>query len=414
LFLILVIVATAFGAYRKVVRPKTHPPPRRAIITAAVSEQIDTAPQAAGQGAKSEAGEPFEIHRLIPHAGENLHKIAKDMGIPEDYPNAWLSACKSARLDRLDENAELILVINRNDRLPVELVYLRPRGASYTLRKNSAGWECSSDEAAGEERARTVRGVWSDSFYDACISSGLPAPLVSNIADIFSYDIDLASDLKEGDSFAVFFQEFSIQSSEGKQFLILGAEINASGKVYQAFGFQLPDGSWDYFDAKGASLKRAFIKTPISNRWFLSSKTSIGIKPLSKSLRPSPGTGYSVPKGTRVCAIGDGFVSAIRKGARGNFSIEIRHRGGYSSLYGNLSSCSRGLKRGSSVSQAEVIGSVGAAGGGKAYLDFRFYKDGRPVNFQTADFTRLKSVPKTLEQDFEKSRDFCAAALHGG
>jgi murein DD-endopeptidase MepM/ murein hydrolase activator NlpD len=80
-------------------------------------------------------------------------------------------------------------------------------------------------------------------------------------------------------------------------------------------------------------------------------------------------------------------------------------------LYGNLSACSRGLKRGSPVSQAEAIGSVGSAGNGKAYLDFRFYKDGKPVNFQTAEFARSKSVPKTIVPEFEKSRDFCAAAL---
>ena len=411
LFIILLVIGTALGTYRKVVRPRANSARQRAAIATAVSEPIEASPQAAGPASKSGALERFEIHRVVLHSGDDLDKIAKDSGIPEGYSDAWLKACKFAPLDRLNENDEIIFVLSRADGLPVEVVYLQPQGATYTLRKNSTGWECRSDETAAGERARTVKSAWSDNFYDSCIAGGLPAPLISNLADIFSYDIDLTSDLKDGDSFSVFFQQYPIQSSEGKQYLILGAEMSVSGKVYQAFGFQLPDGSWDYFDAKGASLKRAFIKTPINYRPFLSPKTC-SIKPFAKVLRPRFGISYVVPRGTRVCAIGDGFVSDIRKDARGNLSIEVRHRGGYSSSYGNLSSSSRGLRRGSTVSQAQTIGSVGSAGSAKAYLDFHFYKDSKPVNFQTAEFARSKSVPKTIASEFEKSRDFCAAALH--
>src|SRR5208337_570709 len=125
------------------------------------------------------------------------------------------------------------------------------------------------------------------------------------------------------------------------------------------------------------------------------------------------GINYAAPRGTPVCAIGDGVVSAVRKNGHKALSIEIRHRGGYRSLYGNLSALSRGLTRGAPVSQGEVIGLVGSAGGGKAYLDFHLYKDGKPVNFQTVEFARSKTIPKTAVADFEKSRDFCEVALHG-
>ena len=313
----------------------------------------------------------------------------------------------------LKENDEIILVLRRADGLPVEVVFVQPR-ASYILRKNSTGWECSPEVTAAEDPGKTVRGVWSNNFYDSSVEGGLPAPLVSNLVEIFSYDIDFTSDLKNGDSFSVFFQEYPIRSSEGKQFLILGAEVSVSGEVYQAFGFTLPDGSWEYFDAKGASLKRSFLRGPINYRPLLSPKTSRSLNPVLKTFPRGFGINYVVPKGTQVCAVGDGFISAIRKDAGKNLSIEIRHRGGYSSRYGNLSAWSRGLSYGSPVSQSEVIGSVGSVGSRKAYLDFHFYKNGKPVSFQAADFTRSKAVPKAISSEFEKSRDFCATALHGG
>jgi len=414
LFIILLILGTGFGTYRKIYRPKANPPQQRSVIEAVVSKPMEASLQAAASAHKPEVPGKFEIRHLVLHSGNTLAGIVEASGIPDSYSDDWRKACKAAPLDRINEGDELIFILNRADALPVEAVYLQSDGPSYRLRKNSTGWECRSGETAVGSSGKTVRGAWSENFYDSCIAGGLPAPLISNLADIFSYDIDFTSDLKDGDSFSAFFQESPIQSSEGKQFLLLGAEMSVSGKVYQAFGFQLPDGSWDYFDAKRASLKRAFLRSPIHHRMLLSAKAGRNIKPVLKIYRPRLEIDYVAPRGTEVCAIGDGVVSAVRKDAKRGLYIEIRHRGGYTSWYEKLSSCRRGLTRGSPVSQAEVIGSIGAAGGGKSYLNFHLYKDGKPANFRTADFTRSRSVPKTIVSEFEKSRDFCAAALHGG
>jgi murein DD-endopeptidase MepM/ murein hydrolase activator NlpD len=413
LFIILLLLGTGFGTYRKVYRPKSYPPQQKPAIEAAVSEPIEGPPQAAATTRESEGPNKFEIRHLILHSGDTLAGIVKASGMPDSYPDDWRKACKSAPLDRINEDDKLIFILSREDGLPAEVVYLQSGGPSYILKKNLTGWECGSGETAAGRSGKTVHGAWSENFYDSCVAGGLPAPLIGNLADIFSYDIDFTSALMEGDSFSVFFQEDPIQSSEGKQFLILGAEMSVSGKVYQAFGFQLPDGSWDYFDAKGASLKREFLRSPIYHRLLLSPKDGGNVKPVLNISRPRLGIDYVAPRGTRVCAIGDGVVSAVGRDTKKGLSIEIRHRGGYKSWYGNLSSCSRGLTRGSPVSQAEVIGLIGSAGSGKSCLNFHFYKNGKPSNFRTTDFTRSRSVPKRIVSEFEKSRDFCATALHG-
>ncbi len=414
LLIILLILGTGFAIYRKVRGPTAIAPQQRLSVEAAVSGPVNASPQPAATAPRAESPDKFEIRHVVAHPGDTLAGVLEASGIAGVYLKDLQEACKSASLAQIREDDELIFILNRADGLPVKVIYSRFDGPSYTLRRNSTGWECLSVETSAGGPVKTVRGAYSENFYDSCLAGGLPAPLISSLADIFSYDVDFSADLKDGDSFSVFFQELPIKSGEGKQFLILGAEMSVSGKVYQAFGFQLPDGSWDYFDAKGASLKRGFLRGPISYRPLLSPKAARNVKPVVKIHRTRLGINYAAPRGTPVNAVGDGVVSAVRKNGRKGLSIEIRHRGGYRSLYGNLSSLSRGLTRGAPVSLAQVIGSVGSAGNGGAYLDFRFYKDGKPVNFQTAEFARSKTVPKTVVPEFEKSRDFCAAALHGG
>jgi murein DD-endopeptidase MepM/ murein hydrolase activator NlpD len=409
LLLVLLILGIAFGTYRKLHSPKASGPPQKGKIEAAASQAGDAGK--AVSSPKTEPTEKFEIRHLTVHSGDTLPAVLKTSGVPEMYSNEWQEACESAPLAQIKEDDELIFVLNRESGLPVKVIFSRYDGPTYTLRKNSKGWECRSEETIAKAPVKTVHIVFSRNFYDSCIAGGLPAQLISNLADLFAYDLDVTADLKEGDSLCILFQDEPIQSGGGKQLLILGAEIKASGKVCQAFGFQLPDGSWDYFDAKGASLKRTFLRSPVNYRTLLTDKTAKNIKIVAKTSRAHFGTDYAAPIGTSVAAIGDGVVSAIRRNGKRGFSIEIRHRGGYRSLYGNLFNLSRGLTRGSVVSQSETIGSIG--GNGRAYLEFRLYKDGRPVNFQTSEFVRSKFIPKSIFTEFEKSRDFCTAALHG-
>jgi murein DD-endopeptidase MepM/ murein hydrolase activator NlpD len=413
LFILLLVLGIAFGSYRKLHRHKVSEPKQTAAIEAAPSQPGEAPYKTAAPATKVESPEKLEIRRLIVHPGDTLAAILGSSGIPALYANEWHGACKSDPLAKIKEDDELIFVLSRQSGLPVKLIYSRPDGPSYTLRKNSNGWECRSEETIVREAVKTVHGLYSENFYDCCAACGLPAPLISNLADIFSYDVDLTADLKDGDSFSVLFQEGPLLSSDGKQFLILGAEMSVSGKLYQAFGFQLPDGSWDYFDAKGVSLKRAFLRSPINYRILQSTKGGKNIKPVTKIHRPHLEIDYAAPKGTTVGAIGDGVVSAVGRNGKRGLSVEIRHRGGYRSVYGNLSSLNHGVVRGAPVSQAEAIGSIGSAGSGKTYLDFRLYKDGRPLNIQTAEFVRSRFVPKSIVSEFEKSRDFCTSVLHG-
>lgn len=411
LFLLLVAAGLAFWAYTRYYKPidKIAEAPVPTALTTTVAEPLREEILPPGQ--TRESSDKFEIRHQTVQEGESISRILEGFGIYKEYIREWENACKTSPFAQVKEGDELIFFISREDRQPVRIIYSPPGGTPFTMRRSAEGWECRPPEPTRKTPLRTVKCRYAENFYDSCIAGGLPASLISNLADIFSYDIDFTSDLKDGDSFRVYFQEQEIDGNQGKQYLILAAEMSVAGKIYQAFGFQPSDGSWEYFDAKGASLKRVFLKSPLSYRRLISPSAYKNVKPVLKIYRPHLGIDYAAPKGTPVSSIGDGVISALNKKGKSAVSIEIRHRGGYRSRYGHLSGYSRGLYRGSIVSEGEVIGTVGSGTGGKTFLDFSLTRSGKPVNLQTADFPRHVSIPRAERADFEKTRDTYLAAL---
>jgi murein DD-endopeptidase MepM/ murein hydrolase activator NlpD len=412
IFIILVAAGLAFGVYQKWYRVRVGTA-ERSLVTAPAAQlepQI-MAPPSAVPAAQQEGSEKFEIRHYSVLAGDSIGQILEKFDISKDYIGVWEEACKSAPFENMREGDELIFFLGRNDRQPLTVIYSPSGEAAHTLRKGSADWECRFPDPSPKGAARTVKGRYAENFYDSCIASGLPSTLIPSLADIFAYDVDFNSDFKDGDTFSVYFLEQEIEGTEGRQYMILAAEMTVSQKVFQAFGFQVPEGGWEYFDANGASLKRAFLKSPISYRRLLSASTYKNVKPVLKMYRPHPGIDYAAPRGTPVSAIGDGVVVSLNKRGKSAISIEVRHRGGFRSFYGNLSGYSRDLYRGGIVSQGEVIGSVGSGGHGRQYLDFHFHKGKKAVNFHSIDFARARTVPKTSRAEFEKTRDSYSAAL---
>jgi murein DD-endopeptidase MepM/ murein hydrolase activator NlpD len=113
-----------------------------------------------------------------------------------------------------------------------------------------------------------------------------------------------------------------------------------------------------------------------------------------------------------VLALGDGKV--VKRGWNGGFGhyILIRHNGMYSTSYGHLSGYARGLKAGTRVEQGQVIGYVGSTGLSTGpHLDFRFYKDGKPVDPLKVDIPAGEPVDPSVFARFETFRDYMKRRL---
>ena len=186
---------------------------------------------------------------------------------------------------------------------------------------------------------------------------------------------------------------------------ILGAWFYHAGKPYYAFYFA-QDNAGNYFDEFGQSLKRAFLKAPLKFSHISSTFTYHRFHPILRIVRPHLGVDYAAPRGTPVHSIGNGTIlSAGFAGGAGRM-IKIRHNGVYSTSYMHLAQFASGIHSGAHVAQGQVIGYVGSSGlSTGSHLDFRFYKNGKPINPLTVESPPAKPVNKESYSDYVRLRD---------
>jgi hypothetical protein len=60
-----------------------------------------------------------------------------------------------------------------------------------------------------------------------------------------------------------------------------------------------------------------------------------------------------------------------------------------------------------------LLGSAASDQSGKAYFEFQFFKNGKPINFDTSEFLPVRSIPQKVAGDFAKTSEAAASALSG-
>jgi murein DD-endopeptidase MepM/ murein hydrolase activator NlpD len=135
--------------------------------------------------------------------------------------------------------------------------------------------------------------------------------------------------------------------------------------------------------------------------------------PVLKRWMPHLGVDYAAPLGTPVRAGGDGVVlAATTKKGNGRY-IQIRHTNReYETYYLHLSRYAKGLKKGTRVSQGQIIGYVGATGYATGpHLDYRVKRNGTFVNPRKLKLPAAAPVAKTLRPHFDSLAGMYASAL---
>lgn len=268
-------------------------------------------------------------------------------------------------------------------------------------------------------RVGTLGGVIQSNLVSSLPEGGSSALLAIELSDIFSWDIDFNTDFRKGDTFRVLVEEQWLDGEFRKFGDILAAELSVDGKTYRAFRFDA-GGRPDYFDAGGKSLRKAFLKAPLSYRRISSEFTKRRMHPILKIVRPHFGVDYAAPMGTPVSTVGDGAVIfAGYKGPNGNLVI-VRHPNGYTTSYGHLSRITKGIRRGTEIRQGDVIGKVGATGRATGpHLDFRIRRRGTFLNPLTVDLPRGVTIPpnrmpdfRGVAEEFTRSLAAISPALH--
>jgi murein DD-endopeptidase MepM/ murein hydrolase activator NlpD len=241
--------------------------------------------------------------------------------------------------------------------------------------------------------------------------SGVPESVVSELADIFGWELDVANDLRAGDEFRVLYENIwqagEQRPEAGK---VLGAEITSHGRQITAVLFEDADGRGSYYEPSGTPLSRDFLRYPLEFTEISSDFSLERRHPILRVTRPHLGVDFAAPVGTPVRAVASGIVAAAGWVNQLGRAIRLDHSASLESVYGHLSRIAPGVHEGSPVERGQVIGYVGATGLATGpHLHFGLFRDGEYVDPLALTATPAEPIPVAARRRFERVR---AAVTH--
>ena len=248
----------------------------------------------------------------------------------------------------------------------------------------------------------TIRtSLWVD-----MIEAGVSPELIVSLSDIYAWTVDFFG-LQKGDRFRVLYEEKLCDGEVVAVDTVRYAVFSRGKEELPSIMFDQKDRGNIYWNEKGESMRKAFLKAPLKFSRISSGFSYARRHPVTKKVRPHTGVDYAAPKGTPVMTIGDGVITSMKYEGAGGNTIRIRHNSVYSTAYLHLSGYAKGLKTGQRVRQGQVIGYVGSTGRSTGpHLDFRVWKNGsaiNPLKMQSPPAEPLKAANKeAFEKAYEK------------
>jgi len=235
--------------------------------------------------------------------------------------------------------------------------------------------------------------------------------LALELSEIYAWSIDFFG-LQPGDRYKVIYDETFVDSLSVGITRIHAAWFYHGGREFWAIPFE-QDSVLSFFDEEGNSLRKAFLKAPLRFSRISSRFSHSRLHPILKIRRPHHGVDYAAPTGTPVLAVGDGQVTAAAYERGGGNYVKIKHNGVYNTSYLHLSRFGKGIRRGAWVKQGDVIGYVGSTGLSTGpHLDFRFYKNGAPVDPLKVEAPPVEPIHEENLIDFALVRNSIMAELN--
>lgn len=281
----------------------------------------------------------------------------------------------------------------------------------------SNGFTSRLESAPLVASAHLASGTITSSLFAATEEAGLPDVVATQLAELFSADIDFRRSLRKNDRFNVVYEVLEGDGERLRTGRILSAEFVNANKVYQAMWFQPPGTDTagkpypgGYYALDGQSQRRAFLSSPVEFSR-VSSGFAMRFHPVLKTMRPHLGTDFAASTGTPARSVADGVVSfAGWQNGYGNV-VFIKHRGNTDTVYAHLSKIL--VKRGQGVTQAQTIGLVGSTGWATGpHLHFEVRVNGVHQDpMKMARNSEAVVVPKHLMPQFKQAADLAKGAL---
>jgi murein DD-endopeptidase MepM/ murein hydrolase activator NlpD len=345
--------------------------------------------------------------------GDNLYQVLLNYGVKVQEVGGLIAAWRSLpELQKMRPGEILELIFARDSKRLEKVRYQNIQGQVLATTRTEQGWTTSRYAKPVVVTSSLACGEIKDSLYQSAVDEDIDFELALALADIFAWDIDFFVDLRAGDNYAFLYNQRFRDGKLVGNGRIVAAHFHNGSTRHLAYYYQAPGKKADYYDEKGNSLRKVFLKSPLRYSRISSGFSKRRLHPILKIYRPHPGVDYAAPTGTPVVSVGDGRVISRRwKNGYGRF-IAIRHNSRYITSYGHLYRYASKIKVGSNVKQGQVIGYVGASGLATGpHLDFRMKKDGRFVNPLKNRLPAARPVPANYLSDFKKRVAFLEEEL---
>lgn len=245
------------------------------------------------------------------------------------------------------------------------------------------------------------------SLYETGARHDVPRATIEDMIRIFSYDVDFQRRISAGDGIDLFYtydEEAGPGAADRPE--LLYAALNLGGEWHKVYRFQSPDdGSIDYLDDQGRSLKKFLIRKPIADGIM---RSGFGYRrhPILGYAKLHTGVDWANPIGTPIMAAGNGTVIKAEWDSGYGRRVEIQHINGYVTTYNHMSRFARGISAGTRVRQGQVIGYVGSTGlSTGAHLHYEVIINGHFVDPMKIRVPRGRELDGRLLTEFKRQRD---------
>jgi murein DD-endopeptidase MepM/ murein hydrolase activator NlpD len=260
---------------------------------------------------------------------------------------------------------------------------------------------------------KTVGASVENSLFADGQKAGIHPTLLSQLADIFTWDIDLEKEVRKGDSIKILYEQRSRKGQEAKASLhILAAELVSAGQKLTAIYFEKQKGQGNYYNLEGRSLARSFLRFPLEFTNITSHFAHSRFHPILKVNVPHTGIDFAAQRGTPVRSVGDGIITMADWNGFYGKMVEIQHDAKYTTRYAHLDRFAEGVRNGTAITKGQIIGYVGSTGRATGpHLHFELYKDQQYIDPLSVDFPAEDLIEPTLQTVFDNQKYIFLAEL---
>ena len=337
---------------------------------------------------------------------DTLEKILKKYNIDPAEINNLTSKIIKKKLSSISPGSQIKITTKeeKGSKKVINLFYPIDAITSVEVRRNKNVFDVSKIVLKLNKKGIVLSNTIKNNLYSSAVEAGLEPNIIVEFANIFGFEVDFQRDIRRGDTFEVYYEQFvddnNIVRQTGK---IIYASMFVNNKEISLYNFKY-NNETGFYDVDGKSVIKTLMKTPI-NGARLSSSFGMRKHPILGFNKLHQGTDFAAPNGTPIMASGNGVVVMAQKyKGYGNY-ILLKHNSTFKTAYAHLLKYGRGVRKGVRVTQGQIIGYVGSTGMSTGpHLHYEVIKNGKKINSQRLKLPTGKILNNEARNKFEVER----------